>query len=101
MAAKEKENYQLEAEPLELAWDQLGDTKVQAQARNLLRRSMRKHPNGIPGKTQDDFREECEQRFGISKRDFDRFWREEIARTGAIAWRKRGPKRGPRRARKN
>jgi hypothetical protein len=99
MAAKE--NYQLRAESFELGSDRPGDNEAQAQARAYLRRSMRKYPNGIPGKTKGDFREECKRLFNTPKRVVDRVWKEEIARTGAIAWEKRGPKRGPRRARKN
>jgi hypothetical protein len=99
MAAKE--NYQLVAEPVELGWDRPGDNEVQAQTRAYLHRQMVKYPNRIQDKTKSDFRGECKRLFKTPKRVFDRVWKEEIARTGAIAWEKRGPKRGPRRGRKN
>jgi hypothetical protein len=99
MAAKE--NYQLVTESFDLGSDRPGDNKAQALARAFLRRLMTDNPNGIPGKAKRDFKEECEQRFGTSNREFEQLWRDESARTGAAAaWRKRGP-RGPHRARKN
>jgi hypothetical protein len=95
-----KETYQLRAESFELGSDRPGDSEAQAQARAYLRRLMREYPKGVPGKRKRDFRNECAQQFGTSDREFERIWRDEIARLGAIGWRKRGP-RGPRRARKN
>jgi hypothetical protein len=96
-----KENYQLVPEPVELGSDRPGDSPAQAQTRAYLHRQMVKYPNRIPGKTKQDFRDECKQRFKTPQRVFDRVWKEEIATIGAIAWEERGPKRGPRRARKN
>jgi hypothetical protein len=102
MAAKD--NYQLRAESFELGSDRPGDSEAQAQARAFLRHLIAEHPNGVPSRTKDDFRGECKQMFKTPNRAFDRVWKEEIARFGATAWEKRGPKRGPRgprRARKN
>jgi|SRR5215831_7442765 len=98
MAAKE--NYQLVPERIELGSDRPGDSEAQAQARAFLYRLMVKYPNRILGKTKPDFRGECKQLFKTPGRLFDRIWQEEIARTGAIAWRERGPKKGPRKVRK-
>jgi hypothetical protein len=92
--------HELGAEAFWLGSDRPGDSKAQKAARTFLHRSMVDHPNGVPGKTKRDFQIECEQQFEISNRDFDRIWREEIDRTGAIKYRKRGP-RGPRRSRNN
>jgi hypothetical protein len=94
MAAKE--NYQLVPEPVELGSHRPGDSEAQAQARDYLRRLMRDYPKGVAGRTKDDFRGECKQMFKTPHRAFDRVWKEEIARFGATAWEKKGPKRGPR-----
>jgi hypothetical protein len=101
VAAKEKQIiHELVAEPFDLGSDRPGDSKTQAAARAYLHRTMVSYPNGVPGKSKDDFRIECEREFKTSYREFERIWREEIARTGASKYRQRGPK-GPRRLRKN
>jgi hypothetical protein len=100
----DRENYRLGAEPVELGSHRPGDSEAQAQARDYLRRLMREYPKGVPGRTKDDFRGKCKHMFKTPKRVFDRVWKEEIATSGATAWEKKGPKRGPRgphRARKN
>jgi hypothetical protein len=71
-----------------------GDDKKQADTRAFLHQLMRNHPNGTRT-TKLEYRDECMERFKISGRDFDRLWLDEVANTGAIAFRKRGP-RGPR-----
>jgi hypothetical protein len=90
-------NYQLVALPFDIGSSHPGDSKAQADTRAFLRQWMTKHPNGTP-KTKPEYRIECQDQFGISSREFDRIWREEVSDTGATAFRKRGP-RGPRRSR--
>jgi hypothetical protein len=90
-------NYQFGALPVEIGSSHPGDSKVQARTRAFLHRLMTDHLTGTP-KTKPEYRAECRERFKISDREFDRLWREEVARTGATAFRKRGP-RGPRRSR--
>jgi hypothetical protein len=61
---------------------------------------MVEHPNGVPGMLKGDFELKCKQEFGTSHREFERIWRQEVARTGAVKYRKTGP-RGPRKSHSN
>jgi hypothetical protein len=92
--------HELGAEAFELGSDRPGDSKAQKTARTFLHRAMVDHPDGVPGVLKRDFRLRCKQEYGTSYREFDRIWHEEITRTGAVKFRKRGP-RGPRKSRNN
>jgi hypothetical protein len=70
-----------------------GDSKEQADTRAFLYCLMTDHPTGT-SKTKSDYYYECRERFGISLRGFERIWNDTIDQTGAVAFRKSGP-RGP------
>jgi hypothetical protein len=76
-----------------------GDSAADAACRQFLIDLMLANPGGIPGKSKPDFLRECQLRFGIPKRSFDRIWAFCIDRTGARAFGKRGP-RGPQKNRR-
>jgi hypothetical protein len=90
-------NYPLVAVPFDIGSSHPGDSKAQANARAFLHRLMMENPNGT-SVTKLEYRADCLKQFGTSRREFERLWRQEVANTGATAFRKRGP-RGPRRNR--
>ena len=74
-----------------------GNSAAEANARALLFDLIQQHPNGPPeGKHKGDLENECTREFGVSKRAFAQIWTETIKVTGAVAYRRSGP-RGPRR----
>jgi hypothetical protein len=80
-----------EAAPVDIA-DLPGDKPGERRARRFLSRLMDKHPKGLGRKTRDDFLRVCKKRFGISGRAFDGIWDWAIDCTGAVAFRKSGPR---------
>ena len=71
-----------------------GDSASGLRAKRFLRRLMEKYPFGLPGRTKDDYRRICCQRFKIPARYFNRIWDQVVAYTGATAYQTSGP-RGP------
>jgi len=84
----------LKARELDLVLSFPGDSVGEQQAREFLYRTMIQYPTGQPGKTRADFERECCEQFNISKREFARLWEFAIAKSGATAYGKPGP-RGP------
>jgi hypothetical protein len=74
-----------------------GDSPIEARARRALLQMMRSSPIPPPGKAKADYQREWRLRFGTPPRKFAAFWDWAIAKSGALAFSKRGP-RGPHRA---
>jgi hypothetical protein len=84
--------HQLMADDLHAGLEKPGDKPAERQTRRFLFNLMRRLPNPPRGRKKADWRRECQQRFKVSIRGFDRIWDEIVAFTGAVAYRSSGPR---------
>jgi hypothetical protein len=80
------------ADDLHAGLEKPGDKPAERQTRRFLFNLMRRLPNPPRGRKKADWRRECQQRFKVSIRGFDRIWDEIVAFTGAVAYRSSGPR---------
>jgi hypothetical protein len=69
-----------------------GDSPAEASTRASLANLMREDPKNNKRRIKDEVKEECQKEWGVSNRAFNIIWATCIQETGAVAYKKRGPR---------
>ena len=87
----------LQSQDMELNFEKPGDSQADRRALHFFRRLMQEHPRGVPGRAKNDFLRECQEHLRahgerVPPRRLDQLWTRTIDYTGAVAFRRPGPR---------